>query len=612
MGDEPVDIEVGPAGPLIGRLVDDRYRVLEPIAVGGMARVFLAEDERLERRVALKIIDDRHAGDPRFAAGFAREAKTVARLSHPNVVAVFDQGCHDGLPYVVMEYVAGRTLRDVLNARRRLPVAEALRITDQVLAGLAAAHRCGLVHRDVKPENILITGDGDELTVKVADFGLAHAVQAGSDATGEGPLLATVAYVPPELLTGGRVTARADVYSAGVVLFEMVTGRVPFDGPDPDAVAAMHVERVVPAAGSLRPGLPADLDALILRCTRRDPAARPPDALSFGRALRGVRGRPVGAARRVSPPTRVVRPPRQRRASWRSGDTAGRGLFGQFVMVAVLLALVGAGGWWLADGRYTQAPSLLNRDAAEVEGIAAAYGMAVEFTAPRFSQSVPESRVLAQDPDPGERMPRDGVITVTVSRGPERHEVPGLRGLSLAEAERLLADLQLAAEVVERRWHDGHAEGEVIDSDPPGGRVVHPGTVVGLTVSRGPVPARVPDVTGTDEADALRAVRGEGLRPEVERRYSPTVPAGRVLGQSPPPGTGVALDTGVRLTVSRGPAPVPVPDVVGESVASALETLTEAGFEVVVRGDADGRVVRQDPEAGRSLPRGARVTIVAR
>src|SRR5689334_438508 len=289
------------ADTLIGTTIDGRYRITGRVARGGMATVYTAVRDRLERTVALKIIHPSQATNVHFVDRFTDEAKTIARLTHPNVVAVYDQGRHQGLPYLVMEFVQGSTLRDLLTERRRLNPVEALAILEQMLSAIAAAHRAGLVHRDVKPENVLVaaapSGGAANLVdavVKVADFGLARAVEA-SGVDDSGQLMATVAYVAPELVTDGHADARTDVYSAGIVLYEMLTGKVPFDGDEPVEVAWQHVDNDVPAPSSLVRGLPSVLDDLVGRATRRDPGARPTDASAFLAEVQVVRD-DLGAA----------------------------------------------------------------------------------------------------------------------------------------------------------------------------------------------------------------------------------------------------------------------------------------------------------------------------
>jgi serine/threonine protein kinase len=496
------------AQTLTGQLVDGRYRVGGFIASGGMARLYQARDERLDRPVAMKIIDAVHVTEPDFVAAFAREARIIARLCHPNVVAVFDQGSHAGLPFVVMEYVEGRTLRDLLNARGRLPLPDAIRLCRQVLAALSAAHRIDLVHRDIKPENILISASGEPDLVKVTDFGLAQAVQAGADAVDrDGPILATAEYLPPELIDTGTAGKPGDVYSAGILMYELLTGQVPFDGPDPVAVAHMHLDRTVPSPARLVPDLPDAVNSLVLHATARDPRDRPVDAAAFASQLDQIvvhSSAARGESRPVSPPARRPTsapppPPRPR-----------RGLLVRLFAAMVAVLVLTVGGWWLADGRYTRAPSLLAQDAETITRFAQRHGVAVDFAPEQFSETIPAGAVLSQQPDPGERLLRGGDVTVTISRGPERYQLPNLLGRSESAARDALHALPVDLRL-DYRYDAQAPPGEVVSSDPAAGDLVRPRSVVRVEVSKGPPPVEVPDITGRRRHDAERQLADAGL-----------------------------------------------------------------------------------------------------
>ncbi|HEY3503854.1 MAG TPA: Stk1 family PASTA domain-containing Ser/Thr kinase [Actinocatenispora sp.] len=609
------------ADSLVGEVLGDRYRITGLIARGGMATVYTAVDPRLERTVAIKIIHPSYAGNATFLSRFDREAKTVAGLTHPSVVAVYDSGQHDGLPYLVMEYVPGRTLRDVLAARGRFSPAEALAVAEPMLAALAAAHRAGLVHRDVKPENILIGGPDGPLTepvVKVADFGLARAVeQSAEDATG-GQLMATVAYVPPELVRHGRADARSDVYSAGIVLYELLTGSVPYRGKDATDVAYQHVEHDVPAPSVTVTGVPPALDRLVVRATRRDPAARPADAGAMLAELRSARAEPEPTGRTVAHHT-VAMPQTRRPATEpieathrpRRRRPVRRGTIVALAAVVVLGLLAGIGGWWLGSGRYTQAPSLLQASKAEAVDRAQHKGFRVKWGPARFSETAPRNTVLSQDPEPGDRILAGGTITVVLSKGPERYTIPKLVGRDANDAAEKLRGWHLDVSTTER-YSSAVAEGQVVSVSPRAGTVVRPGAHVTLAVSKGVPPATVPDVRGLAEDAAADELSDAHLKADTTEKTSETVPAGEVISQSPAPGAGVELDSTVKLVISTGPPKVHVPDVTGEKYSDAKKRLERAGFEVrgvgIVRGG--GTVRSQTPGGDSDAPKGSTVTLV--
>ncbi|WP_026924532.1 Stk1 family PASTA domain-containing Ser/Thr kinase [Glycomyces arizonensis] len=595
-------------GDLTGALVDGRYRLQRLIANGGMASVYEAHDERLDRTVAVKTITASGVAGFDLEA-FTHEARTIARLSHPNVVAVFDQGVHEGLPYVVMEYVAGTTLRDLLNRRRRLRIEEAVELCGQILDGLQAAHDAGLVHRDIKPENILLKNGGRGDRVKVVDFGLAEAVH-GEGRRG-GPLLATAAYVAPELVRGRPASPASDVYSTAILLYELLTGEVPFDGPDPGQVAQRHLAEDVPSPRLIAQDVPEGLAQLVMLAASRDPAARPVDAGAFARRLNAVDARPVAMAAGQPPrPTRAVQttmvvPQGPNRRSWKALVT--------LIAIVAVLAAVALAGWWIGVGRYTSAPSLLDQDKSSVVAFAEEHGFEVEFADSAYSESVPKDQVLTQDPGVGERIRSGGTITVVLSLGPERYEVPELAGVD--EDEALAALDEFGAEVtVERDYSTEYGKGEVVSTSPPAGDEVKPGAAITVLVSEGPPPLTVPDLVGMDEDEAEEKLEAEGLDVgDVSERYSDTIPEGAVIEHSPAAGDPAAPEDEVDLVISEGPQPIEVPDVVGMNVDDAKALLEDLGFKVKT-GQIwfTGTVFDQSKDPGEEIPKGSEIWLWAR
>jgi len=592
---------------LTGARVDGRYRLERLIARGGMADVYEARDERLDRTVAVKIITNAAVAGFDVKA-FADEAKTIARLSHPNVVAVFDQGVHEGLPYVVMEYVPGTTLRDLLNRRRRLRLEEAVELCGQVLDGLQAAHDAGLVHRDIKPENILLKNGGRGDRVKVVDFGLAEAVHGDRD-TG-GPLVATAAYVAPELVNGKPATTASDVYSTAILLYELLTGEVPFDGPDSGAVARRHVEEDVPSPQLKAPDVPEGLAELVTAAAARRPGARPVDAGAFLRRLQAVDVRPAkGSTGKVPRPTRVVQTtmvvePPQAKRSWKALLTLG--------LIVALLVGVAAAGWWIGIGRYTATPSLLDQTQESVEAYAEGEGFEVDLV-DGYSESVPVGGIVSQDPGVGDRIRRGATITVVVSQGPERYQVPNLAGMTEEKAREELAKFDAEVDV-EREYSADYEANQVTRTDPAAGEEVKAGTPVTVFVSDGYPPLTVPDVVGQDEDAAAKAIEDEGLTVgEVTRSYSDTIEAGLVISQTPAAQDPAGPSDAVDLVVSDGPEPVEVPDVVGMDIKDATEELEGLGFTVkTAQIWFTGTVFDQSLEAGSQHPKGSEIWLWAR
>ncbi|MFC7842213.1 Stk1 family PASTA domain-containing Ser/Thr kinase [Streptomyces sp. NPDC057382] len=634
--------------PLVGQVLDGRYRVDARIAVGGMATVYRAVDTRLDRILALKVMHPSLAVDASFVERFIREAKSVARLSHPNVVQVFDQGTDGAYVYLAMEYVAGCTLRDVLRERGALQPRAALDILEPVLAALGAAHRAGFVHRDMKPENVLI---GDDGRVKVADFGLVRAVDTVTNTTGT--VLGTVSYLAPEQIENGTADPRVDVYACGVMLYEMLTGDKPHDGDSPAVILYKHLHEDVPPPSAAVPGLAYELDEMVASATARTPDVRPHDAVALLAQVREGRARLTGDQLDAVPPqalaphhdnaddrtsvipralttprpgsagrdggapeaelnrtSRLASPPPDppaRRRAVRRGPTA--------VVVALLLVLgVGTGVWYINSGQFTEVPPLLAKTQDQAEDRLRDAGLELGKVKHAHSDTVERGRIISSDPRTGARIRGNDAVSITVSDGPETVRVPALAGRKLAEARSLLKDDGLEPGMVTREFSDDVPRGAVVSAEPADGTKVRAGTAVALVVSKGS-PVDVPDVTGDDLADAQAELEEAGLKVKVaeERVASAEFEQGEVAAQSPKADGRVAEGDTVTLTVSKGPEMIEVPDVVGDSVDDATRALEEAGFEVDedrgLLGLFGDTVKGQSVEGGERAPEGSTITI---
>ncbi|MBQ0886534.1 Stk1 family PASTA domain-containing Ser/Thr kinase [Streptomyces sp. RM72] len=629
--------------PLVGQVLDGRYRVEARIAVGGMATVYRAVDTRLDRVLALKVMHPTLATDATFVERFIREAKSVARLDHPNVVQVFDQGAEGAYVYLAMEYIAGCTLRDVLRERGALRPRAALDILEPVLAALGAAHRAGFVHRDMKPENVLI---GDDGRVKVADFGLVRAVDTVTSTTGA--VLGTVSYLAPEQIEQGTADPRVDVYACGVVLYEMLTGAKPHDGDSPAAVLYKHLHEDVPPPSAAVPELAYELDELVAAATARNPEIRPHDAVALlararearealsadqldavppqalagehdngedrtsviPRALTMPRPLPVNEDNHTS---RLAAPPPDpapsRRLRLRRGPLA--------IVVAVLLVLgVGTGVWYINSGQFTKVPPLLSKTEAQARDRLDDAGLDVGKVRHAYSDTVERGKVISTDPGVGDRIRKNDSVSLTVSDGPDTVKLPDVTGYKLDKARALLEDEGLEPGMVTRAFSDEAAKGFVISTKPGSGTTVRAGSAVALVVSKGS-PIDVPDVTGDDLADAREELTRAGLEVKVAaERVNSEYDSGQVARQTPEPGGRAAEGDTVTLTVSKGPRMIEVPDVVGDSVDDAKRKLEDAGFEVDedrgLLGLFGDTVKKQSVDGGDTAPEGSSVTITIR
>ncbi|OON77726.1 Stk1 family PASTA domain-containing Ser/Thr kinase [Streptomyces tsukubensis] len=631
-------------------MLDGRYRVDALIAVGGMATVYRAVDIRLDRVVALKVMHPALAADVSFVERFIREAKSVARLDHPNVVGVYDQGAEGANVYLAMEYIAGCTLRDVLRERGALRPRAALDILEPILAALGAAHRAGLVHRDMKPENVLI---GDDGRVKVADFGLVRAVDTVTQTTGA--VLGTVSYLAPEQIEHGTADPRVDVYACGVMLHEMLTGAKPHTGDSAAQVLYRHLNEDVPPPSAAVPGLPAVLDDLVATAAARVPEARPADAVGFlarvrvaceeltdaqldsvppgateeghdnaydrtsviPRALRTERPPPpLDPAADEAALNRTSRletspPPPAPRALRRAG-LPRRGTLA--VIVAVVLALgIGVGVWYINTGQFTQVPPLLTKTEKEAEKRLHDSGLSVKSVKRQYSDSDDRGTVMGTDPASGARIRGNGKVTLTISRGPRIVAVPDIVGSELDRARDELRAKGLPPGMVTRAFSDDVPKGSVIKSDPAPGSKRRTGTPVALTVSKGEA-IEVPGVSGESLDDARSELEEEGLKVAVSpKRVFSDEDKGDVAKQSPAEGRTLAEGGKVTLTLSKGQDMVEVPDVTDKKADEAKKTLEDAGFTVgVSRWFFGDTVWDQSVDGGDEAPRGSRITIRVR
>ena len=600
--------------PMIGRLIESRYEVRSRIARGGMATVYLATDLRLERRVAIKIMHGHLADDASFKERFIQEARSAARLAHPNVVNVFDQGQDDESAYLVIEYLPGITLRELLQDHKVLTPEQAMDILEAVLAGLAAAHRAGIVHRDLKPENVLLADDG---RIKIGDFGLARAATANT-ATGAA-LLGTIAYLSPELVTRGVADTRSDIYALGIMMYEMLTGEQPYKGDQPMQIAYQHANDTVPTPSTANPGVPVELDELVLWATARDPEQRPRDAralldqlLDVQRVLADPSGAPVNrtmvlpaaAATAVLPSggtgeTRVLPKARHRTGPVQAepldaptllGDLADRRRRRGRVLMALLIVvalLAGGTGWWFGSGPGAQAsvPDVSGQDPAAAAASLTSLGFVVASEPQTdFSPVVPSGQVARTDPDASTHVQKGSTITLVVSQGPRQLPVPTVVGASEDDARSALSDFTLETSVTQ---FDAAPAGTVLavaGVDAGGSPVDLAGAgqygeqqPVTLTVSLGPVP----DVAGMSVADAQAALTGVGLTGvEGAPEFSDGVASGEVVRYDQQAEGPLHQGDTVNLVVSKGPPPITIPDVTGKTIDAATAQLQGLGFRV--------------------------------
>ena len=639
----------GLSDTLINTLFDGRYRILRKLGSGGMANVYLAEDEELGRRVAIKILNERYAGDDLFIERFRREAKSAASLSHPNIVSIYDRGEAEGTYYIAMEVIEGRSLKELIMTHGALPVHTAIGYAKQLLEALRFAHRHGIIHRDIKPHNVLVSADqqvkANEPRLKVTDFGIAR--HGASQMTEAGSIMGTAQYLSPEQARGAPVTAASDLYSAGVVLYEMLTGKVPFTGDSAIEIAMKHVNELPKPPSSLRPEIPPELDQIVLRALAKDPEDRYQTAEEFIEDLERVEaglpisrstataatailaGAAVGestellsesATRVAPPPTPPQRRPPYPPSSPYDEPPRKRRRWVPWLLVALLLAAAILAGWWV----YNQIQDQL--EAAEPVGVPNVVGIERDLAVQQIedaeleasveeqpSTEVEQGIVIEQSPPAGSRIAKGDTVTIVVSTGPREVQVPALAGRTYGEAVDILEELGLEPRRVD--VFSQRPVGVVASLDPKPGTLVDEGSVVTVRVSKGSQQIPVPDVLEQSEESARAELEAAGFQVEVVEAPSSSTPAGLVSAQSPDPGVEAARGSTVQITISTGPEMVRVPAVEGMSEGEAQDALEAEDFVVetecvvVVDPGQVGIVQDTDPEANTLVEAGSTVTI---
>lgn len=619
--------------PLLGKVLEGRYRVDELVARGGMATVYRGTDLRLGRIVALKVLGGVLATDPDFVERFTQEARATAALTHPNVVAVHDQGISEGFPFLVMEFVQGRTIREIMAQSGPFTSAHALEIISSVLAGLSSAHDAGFVHRDIKPENVLITNNGH---IKITDFGLARVISDTpvSDSTGA-VLLGTMAYLSPEQVQQLAVDQRSDVYSCGILLYEMVTGRVPFTGTSPLEVAYQHVNSSVSAPSAIQPDVPPAMDHLVLAATRKSPNDRFQSAREFRdgviRAISAVPraealttalplqttqviSTPVRGAHRAISDVHLQQPNLGNDANGVHHDNSKKSKQRKWTPLLLILAfLVGGGAWYQFTGSYEVVPpvSALTVDEATVILTPLEFGVEV---VEEFSEDIPVGVVIRTEPTSGETARKGSPVTLFVSKGQERYLIPSdLAGQDPGDATSELEALTLVILSTNEVFDELIPIGKVVSTDPVGGTSVKRETPVTILVSKGPAPVEIPPIIGTLIADATTTLEALGLTTEtIQEDFDESV-AGTILSTDPLPGTTVPKGTVIKVVLSKGPVLIDVPNVVGMDVTTATTTLQSAGFQVRTVNKLTvailNKVYSQNPAAGSKAPKGSVITL---
>ena len=626
---------------LTGELIDNRYQLTRLMATGGMATIYEALDTRLDRKVAVKIMHAHLAQDEQFVERFIREAKAAAALSHPNIVAVQDQGWNQsGIPaiFLVMELIEGHTLREYLNEQGRLNFADGIKFLLPVLSALAAAHKIGIVHRDLKPENILISREG---RIKIADFGLAKGPTLGGAMTAESSvILGSVSYLSPEQVQRGVADSRSDVYSVGITAFEIFTGKKPYEGAEPIQIAYKHVNERVPKISSLENKVPRELDELIYSATDPDPDKRPRDAGAFYESLSGISHSLNPNEKQLSleldipiEPMRPKKQPKSLRKKMReisqslpnpvatetTAEVAKKKRASKRVrrnrkIAFGLAVLVGIVGWYvlIGPGSRIVVPSTVGANQSEVKAALTPLGLTFLVVEKRFSEDIGEGRVIQSIPEAGGRVDQGATVKLILSKGPERFILPQVAGLTIETARALIGKLPVALQPDSEEFNTKIPKGYVIESDPPSGEKVKRSALVVLRVSKGIEQVALASYIGKSSDQALNELQDAGFSVKPKYEFSETKLAGEVISQTPVGGGTADKGSKITIVISKGTQYAYIPNIFSIEEAKAVRALKDLELKVVVKkigAKSVKKVTNISPKVGTKVKRGSTVTI---
>lgn len=630
---------------LTGELIDNRYLLKRQIASGGMATIYAGIDTRLDRSVAVKIMHAHLANDEAFVSRFIKEAKATAALSHPNIVSIQDQGWNEGGPpavFLVMELVEGSTLRDLLHQSGSFSTDQAMRLITPILSALAAAHQLGIIHRDIKPENILISNDG---RIKVADFGLARNTSLAQTMTAESSVvLGSVSYLSPEQVQRGIADARSDVYAIGILLFEMLLGRKPYDGETPIQIAYRHVNDRIPNVKEFKPEIPDEIADLIFQATAPNPDQRPKDAEQLLNQIRDIQAKLDPKRRQMSleldlPPVtpKVSKKPKVSIGSAFGGlkektnqlissnstnlakqeDSVGtkkrkvskRVKRNRIIALLILLTMIFGGYQLLGVGKIS-VPSLVGMNQAEATKVLSELGLTAEVAEEIFSEDIAKGKIISTSPGGGGRVSPAGKVGLVISKGQERIEIPSVTNLTPDLATQKIAELGLTIGDVNEAFDMKIPAGFVIGTDPKNGDKVKRNSVVNIVVSKGVEKVSLISYVGKGGDEALSELTNKGFDVNVVYKFSDRVFKGLVISQTPESSDSIGLGSKVELVLSKGPEFVFVPNVLGKSKNDASLDLENLGLKVVTRGS--GKVNNISPAIGTKVKQGAVITLTLR